>query len=236
MGVSEAWERVAEQWVQWVRASDHDSYWRFHRDAFLPLVPRPGRLTIDVGCGEGRVSRDLQALGHRMIAFDASPTMLAAAREADPDGDYRRADAAALPLDDGVADLAVAFMSLQDVDDMAGAVGEIARVLEPGGRFCLAVVHPINSVGSFDGDEDDAVFHIRDSYFESRAYVEPLELDGLSMVFHSYHHSLSSYLAPLERNGLLVEAVREPPTPPGVMRTERWTRLPLFLHVRAVKP
>jgi ubiquinone/menaquinone biosynthesis C-methylase UbiE len=235
MGVSEAWERVAEQWVQWVRATDHDSYWRFHRDAFLPLVPAPGHLTLDVGCGEGRVSRDLMALGHRVIAFDASPTMLAAARAADPGGDYRVGDAAALPLDDVTADVVVAFMSLQDVDDMAGAVGEIARVLRPGGRVCLAVVHPINSAGSFDGDEDDAVFHIRDSYFEPRAYVEPLERDGLAMVFHSYHHSLSGYFAPLEQNGLLVEAVREPPTPPGVMRTERWTRLPLFLHVRAVK-
>ena len=79
------------------------------------------------------------------------------------------------------------------------------------------------------------MFEIRSSYFDSRAYVEPLERDGLSMVFHSYHHSLSSYLAPLEQHGFLVEAVREPPTPPGAMRTERWTRLPLFLHVRAVK-
>jgi SAM-dependent methyltransferase len=236
VGVSEAWEGVADQWVQWVRKTDHDSYWRFHRDAFLPLVPPPGELTVDVGCGEGRVARDLRKLGHRVIAFDASPTMLAAAREADPEGDYRLADAAELPLDDACADIAVAFMSLQDVDDMPGAVREIARVLRPGGRFCMAVVHPINSAGSFDSDEDDAVFHIRGSYFESRPYVEPLERDGVSITFHSYHHSLASYLAPLEETGLLVEAVREPPAPYGRMRTNRWTRLPLFLHVRALKP
>ena len=236
MGVSEAWERVAGQWVRWTRTSGHDSYWRFHRDTFLPLVPPPGELTIDVGCGEGRVARDLKALGHRVTAVDASPTMLAAAREADPGGDYRLADAAALPLDDACADLAVAFMSLQDVDDMTGAVGEIARVLRGGGRFCMAVVHPVNSAGSFESDDDDSPFRIEGSYFESHPYVQPLERDGLSITFHSYHHSLAAYLAPFEKLGLLIEAVREPPAPHGSLRTNRWARVPLFLHVRALKP
>jgi SAM-dependent methyltransferase len=236
MGVSEAWERIAAEWVAWVRKNDHDSYWRFHRDQFLPLVPPPGGLTVDVGCGEGRVTRDLKALGHRVISVDASPTMLAAARDADPDGDYRLADAAALPLDDASADLAVAFMSLQDVDDLAGAVRELARVLRPGGRLCMAVVHPLNSGGGFESDDDDAAFRIEGSYFESRSYVQPIESDGLTMTFHSYHHSLESYLRPLEENGFLLEAVREPRTPAGASRTDRWTRLPLFLHVRAVKP
>jgi hypothetical protein len=109
-------------------------------------------------------------------------------------------------------------------------------VLAPGGRLCLAVVHPLNSAGTFESDDADAPFRIEGSYFESRAYVQPLEQDGLTMTFHSYHHSLTSYFAPLEQAGLLVEAVREPPTPPGSMRTERWGRLPLFLHVRAVRP
>jgi ubiquinone/menaquinone biosynthesis C-methylase UbiE len=236
MGVTDAWERVAGQWVEWARAPDHDSYWRFHRDAFLPLVPPPGELTLDVGCGEGRLARDLKALGHRVVALDASPTMLAAARAADPKGDYRVADAAALPFDDGVADAAVAFMSLQDVDDMPGAVREIARVLRPGGRFCMAVVHPINSAGAFESDDDNAPFRIEGSYFESRSYAQPLERGGLSMIFHSYHHSLASYLAQFEETGLLVEAVREPPAPRGRLRTDRWTRVPLFLHVRALKP
>lgn len=236
MGVSREWERQAEQWVEWSRKTEHDSYWRFHRDAFLPLLPPPGHLTVDVGCGEGRVSRDLRALGHRVVAIDASPTMLAAALEADPDGDYRLADAAELPLEDSCADLVVAFMSFQDVDDMAGAVREAVRVLRPRGRLCMAVVHPINSAGTFASDDEDATFRIDRSYFESTAYTQPLERDGLSMTFHSYHHSLESYVRPLEDGGLVIEAVREPIPPAGSMRTERWRRLPLFLHLRAVKP
>ena len=240
MRLSDAWEDVAAEWIRWARAPAHDTYWLFHRERFLELVPPPGELTLDVGCGEGRVSRDLQELGHRVISFDASPTMLAGAREADPEGDYRLADAAALPLDDACADLVVAFMSLQDVDDMPGAVCEIGRVLRPGGRACIAVVHPLNSAGKFESDDDDSPFVITGSYLDESRTVDLFERDGYRMTFHSAHHPLEAYSRPLEEAGLLVEAIREPKSatldgrPAG--RTNRWLRVPLFLHVRAVKP
>ena len=50
----DAWDRHAGEWISWARAPGHDSDWRFHRDAFLQLVPPPGRLTLDMRCGEGR--------------------------------------------------------------------------------------------------------------------------------------------------------------------------------------
>ena len=105
MDLRGAWERNAADWVRWARKPGHDSYWRFHRRRFLDLVPPAGRLTLDVGCGEGRVTRDLTELGHRVVGLDASETMVAAARDADPSGDYLVADAAALPFPDGQADL-----------------------------------------------------------------------------------------------------------------------------------
>src|SRR5688500_12354530 len=154
LSLSEAWEREAAQWIVWARAPGHDSYWRFHRDQFLQLVPEPGRLTLDIGCGEGRLTRDLKARGHTVVGLDASSTLIAAARAADPGGDYRLVDAAQLPLADGCSDLAIAFMSLQDFDDMPRAVTEIGRVLRPGARACIAVVHPLNSAGTF-ADETD---------------------------------------------------------------------------------
>ena len=82
--------------------------------------------------------------------------MVAYAREADPEGEYMVASGSELPFADGFADLVIAFMSLQDMDDADGAVREARRVLEPGGRFCVALVHPINSGGRFEGDEEEA--------------------------------------------------------------------------------
>jgi ubiquinone/menaquinone biosynthesis C-methylase UbiE len=228
----DAWEAEAQNWVAWARRAGHDSYGRFHRDAFLELLPPPGERTLDVGCGEGRLARDLTALGHRVVAVDASPSLVAHAREADPGGEYHIADGAELPFPDASADLVLAFMSLQDMDDPAGAVREAGRVLEPGGRFCIALVHPINSAGEFESKEPDAAFVIRDSYFEQRRYVDVMEKEGFEMTFTSDHRSLEGWLRPLADTGFLLERVREVPASDN----PRWARLPLFLHVRALKP
>jgi ubiquinone/menaquinone biosynthesis C-methylase UbiE len=133
-----AWEHHAAEFVAWARAPDHDSYPQFHCELFLPLVPPPGRRTLDLGCGEGRVSRDLKAMGHRVVGVDVLATMLTAAREMDSSIDACLADAARLPFEDGSFDCVVAFMSLQDVDQMPAAIEEAASVLETGGRLCLA--------------------------------------------------------------------------------------------------
>jgi ubiquinone/menaquinone biosynthesis C-methylase UbiE len=227
----EAWEENADDWARWARTPGHDTYWKFHRDRFLELVPPPGRLTLDVGCGEGRLARDLKQLGHNVVAVDASPTLVLLAREADPELEVHVADAAALPFDDGAADLALAFMSLMDMDDMTGAVGEIARVLEPGGRLVVAVVHPINSAGTFASDEAGSPFVMPGSYFDRREYRESIERSGLQMTFASRHHTFADYVNTLIGAGFVVDAVRE-------IEEEgdpRWSRQPLFLHLRALK-
>jgi len=70
--LSVGWEAEARQWIQWARTPGHDSYWRFHRDQFLRLLPPPGRQTLDIGCGEGRLARDLKTRAsyrwHRQFA------------------------------------------------------------------------------------------------------------------------------------------------------------------------
>jgi ubiquinone/menaquinone biosynthesis C-methylase UbiE len=89
--------------------------------------------TIRIGCGEGRLTRHLKQLGHNIVGIDASPSLVAAARAHDSSIDVRVADAAALPLEEATGDLAIAFMSLHDIDPMPAAAREIARVLAPGG-------------------------------------------------------------------------------------------------------
>ena len=105
--VESSWEHEAENWVRWVRTPGHDAYW-YYRDSFLDgIVPPPGRQTLEIGCGEGRVTRDLKARGHRGVAIDSSPTLLRYARDADPGGRYELADAAALPFTAATFDLVV---------------------------------------------------------------------------------------------------------------------------------
>jgi SAM-dependent methyltransferase len=238
MSLSEHWERHAADWTRWARAPGHDSYWRFHRDRFLELLPPPGRLTLDVGCGEGRVSRDLKALGHEARAFDASPALLEAARASDPSLEAAVADAAALPLEDGAADFVVSFMVLMNVDNLAAVVLEAARVLEPGGRLCVGITHPINTAGEFDSEDADSDFVIRRSYFEPHRRELPADRAGLKMTFLDAHRPLQDYSAALEAAGFLIERIREigdDEDPPQRESQLRWRRVPLFLHVPAVR-
>jgi SAM-dependent methyltransferase len=231
MHLQDAWERNAADWLVWARTPGHDSYWRFHRDEFFQLLPPPGRLTLDIGCGEGRLTRDLQAAGHRTIGVDASPTLIEAAGAADPEGEYVLSDAARLPFPDGHADLAVAFMSLQDMDDMAGAVREATRVLEPGGRFVVAVVHPINSGHQLEREHPERPLVMTQDYFDRRRYGDTFERDGLSITFESRHWTLQDYFDAILGAGLLVDGLREV----GDNDHQRWSRYPLFLHVRALR-
>jgi ubiquinone/menaquinone biosynthesis C-methylase UbiE len=233
MNLREAWEGQAAHWIRWARKPGHDTYWRFHRQQFLSSLPSPGRLTLDIGCGEGRLTRDLAALGHRVVGVDVSPSMLAAAREADPDGEYVETDAATLPFDDGVADLAIAFMSLMDMDDMHAAVREIARVLEPGRSLLATVVHPLNSAGNFVPREgDETAPYVMHSYREARRYADTIGREGLEMTFESMHYSLEDYWRALRDSGFAVDELRELYDD----ENPRWRRVPLFLRLDARKP
>jgi SAM-dependent methyltransferase len=226
------WEEQAPNWIRWAREPNHDSYWRFHRDGFLALLPAPGRLTLDIGCGEGRVSRDLRELGHRVVGVDQSPSMIAAARDADPEGEYVEADSAALPFEDGSADLAIAFMSLMDMDDMPAGVRELARVLEPGGLFVASIVHPLNSAGQFvprDGGEDAP--YVIHSYREQRRYADTIERAGLPMTFNSTHFTLEDFWRAFRDSRLVVTDLHEIYDDDN----PRWSRVPLFLRLDAVR-
>jgi SAM-dependent methyltransferase len=231
----EAWEANAKDWIAWSRAPGHDSYWRFHRDAFLPLVPPPGRVTLDVGCGEGRVGRDLTHLGHQVVGIDGSPTMAAAAATHPDSGTtVLVGDAAALPLRDGIADCAIAFMSLQDIDQMEAAVREIARVLKAGSRFVVAITHPLNTAGHFKTgpEEGSRPFVIEDSWFERRPMADTCERGGFTMTFHTEHRPLRDYTDALANAGFLIERMREVGEPDPA---DKWHRIPLFLHIRAIR-
>jgi len=229
------WEQEADNWAKWARTSEHDAYWQY-RDAFFDqIVPPPGRCTLEVGCGEGRVARDLDKRGHRVIAIDRSRRLLHDAKEADPAGIYLLANAAALPLADQSCDLVVAYNSLMDVADMPTTVSEAARVLAPNGRFCVCITHPLNNAGHFLSSESDSTFEITGSYFGRRRFEDTVERNGLKMTFRGWSTALEDYTRAFERAGLLIEALREPLPAATTGHYAPWQRIPMFLTMRLVK-
>jgi SAM-dependent methyltransferase len=229
--LSERWNVLANDWIRWARAPGHDSYWRFHRDAFFKLVPSPGQLTVDIGCGEGRVTRDLRSAGHRVFGLDLSAAMCRATLTHKKRSLVVTADARKLPLPAGTVDCAVAFMSLQDIDNMAVAVREVARVLAPGGSFVIAIIHPMYSGGGFgEGRAADAPFTVSKSYFQPDLCSRTDTLNNLTMTFYREHRPLQDYTDALTDAGFVIEKLNE-----LTDRDQRKPshRIPMFLDILA---
>ncbi len=117
-------------------ASQRSFDWR--RQNILNWIgPHHGRQILDVGCGPGAFVQPLAA-GNRVVGVDFVPAMLSRARER---GLHPvQAHAAALPLPDEIFDLVLCIEVLQCVDDWHEVVGELIRVVKPGGTLVIATL------------------------------------------------------------------------------------------------
>ena len=134
------WELVDEGWGR--RAADFASlsepgncreyvamHHRLHVDA--------GDRLLDVACGSGLAIELARLRGPSCCGIDASPRLIAVARDRNPDCDIRVGDMNALPWDPATFDVVTSFRGIWGTTP--GAVGEIHRVLRPGGRVGITV-------------------------------------------------------------------------------------------------
>jgi SAM-dependent methyltransferase len=92
---------------------------------------------IDVACGAGFAIELARARGATCSGIDASSRLVAVARDRNPDADVRVGDMHAMPWADGSFDVATSFRGVWGTTP--AALGEIHRVLAPGGRLGLTV-------------------------------------------------------------------------------------------------
>ncbi|MCU7722208.1 methyltransferase domain-containing protein [Actinoplanes sp. KI2] len=116
----------------------------YKRRSVVGLDLHPGQIVLDVGCGPGTdLGRLADAVGPggSVIGVDRDPLMLAEARRrhaATAGVEVRAGDIHDLPFADASVDRARADRMLQHVRDPQSAVGEVRRVLRPGGLFGTA--------------------------------------------------------------------------------------------------
>lgn len=125
---------------------------------------RPGERVLDVGCGTGLIARRAATVVGEtgtVTGVDVAPDMIELAKTLPVDGaptEWHVGDAAALPFEDESFDVVLSQMALMFVQDRRAAVGEIHRVLTPGGRVAFNTPGPIQP--PFELMEQAIVAHI----------------------------------------------------------------------------
>jgi SAM-dependent methyltransferase len=226
----EHWSRVCKAWIEWARAPNHDAFWAY-RESLIAFMGRGEGEALEVGCGEGRVSRELKGCGYRVTALDPVWELVKAASEARSADGYAVGLGTELPFEDARFDLVMAYNVLMDVEDVPAVLKEIRRVLRPAGTLVLSIVHPFSDRGRFATTQATSPFVIQDSYFGWKRFEATEERNGLRMHFAGWSRPLEAYATALADAGLAITSLREPvPSADGM---QRWTRIPLFLWLKA---
>jgi SAM-dependent methyltransferase len=137
------WEAHADWWIEGFTDGADPEY----EEQILPMAAAElagARRVLDVGCGDGQISRLAVALGaETVIGIDPTWNQLTVAKERDGGARYARSGAAAMPFPDGTFDAVVACLVFEHIRDVDDAIAEVARVLAAGGRFCFFLNHPL---------------------------------------------------------------------------------------------
>ena len=162
------------------------------------LTAKSGSRVIDLGCGNGALTRKLADKGYRVMGVDASPEMIALAREAHPELTFSCEDALAFTLEKPAdAIFSNAVFHWIDADKQDALIANVARNLAPGGEL-------VCEFGGYGNGE--AVHGTLERCFEAR---------GLAYPRMFFFPTVGQYAPMLERHALLVEfaVLFDRPTP-----------------------
>ena len=232
------WETHAEWWIDGFTDGADPEY----EEQILPLAAAElagARRVLDVGCGDGQVSRLAVKLGAELvIGLDPTWNQVRVASERGGGAMFLKAGAGRLPFADASFDAVVACLVFEHIRDVDDAIGEVARVLAPGGRFCFFLNHPLLQTPN-SGWIDDQFLDPPEQYWRIGPYLiedETIEEVEKGVFIPFIHRPLSRYVNALADSGLLLERMVEPVPPPGfIARAEEYaaaSTIPRLLYLR----
>lgn len=214
-----SWEKV-ENWYDKIVGLEGHYY---HQNVIIPgalklLDLKEGSKLLDIGCGQGVLSRHIPDKMIDYVGIDFSPSLIKSARRASPikKFQFHTADACKpLPIKDTDFTHAAIILALQNMEDPLCVIQNAAKHLKPGGKLLIALNHPcfrIPRQSSWQIDESKKMQYRRvDRYFTPMKI--PLQAEpskgAASVQTLSYHHPLSSYTAWLKEAGFKIILIEE---------------------------
>lgn len=217
-----SWGNVATWYGEHLAEAD-----TYHAKVVLPNLLRvlnlkKGEAVLDLACGEGFFSRAFAKAGTQVVGADISKELIAKAKQ-QGGATFHVSPATKLAFaKDHSFDAVVCVLALQNIEDLAGTLKEVSRVLKQDGRFVMVLNHPAFRVlkrSSWGWDEQTKAQYRRIDGYLSGAKV------AVDMAPHStgsgqagkkekvhtvsFHRSLQDFFKPLSANGLAVTKLEE---------------------------
>jgi len=210
-----------EQNAQWWQDGFTDGVDPEYEEQIIPLVAEclhGARRVLDIGAGEGQLSRLAVKCGaDTVVGADPTWAQLTVARERGGGPAWVRGVAESMPFADGSFDAALACLVFEHIPEHEPAIAEVARVLEPGGRFVFLLNHPLLQAPN-SGWVIDHV--LEEEYWRIGPYLVPdVSMEELApgVILPFVHRPLSHYVNAMAAHGLLVERMDEPTPPEGFL-------------------
>ena len=188
---------MADRWDSSLYDDRHSFVWQKAGDLIELLNPQPGQRILDLGCGTGHLTAQINARGADVVGLDASASMIAQARQNYPQLKFVLGDARSFRFDEQF-DAVFSNAVLHWIPAAAEVVASVGRALKSGGRFVLEM----GGKGNISRIVD--------------ALTSVLEASGYPAVNPWYYPSAGEYATLLEQHGFQVEAL---------WMFDRWTKL-----------
>ena len=133
------WEEHANWWIDGFTDGADPEY----EEQILPLAAGElgdARTILDIGCGDGQISRMMASVGATVIGIDPTWNQISVAHERGGGAHYARSTADELPFADASFDATVACLVFEHIDAVDAAIAEVARVTKPGGQIYITPV------------------------------------------------------------------------------------------------
>jgi SAM-dependent methyltransferase len=200
--------------------------------ALLPNVQ--GMSVLDLGCGDGRLCRELADMGAvRVVGVDPSARMLALAsqRTASPAVTYLQAFAEDVVVEEGGFDLVVSSLALHYVADLGCLLVRVGSWLRTDGWLVVTMEHPMRTADPARSFEPGIVDHYATEGRRDQSWF----VDGVV----KYHRRVSTILNAVMAAGFDLRAIEEPTPVPGALASrpdlDLYNRRPSILALAAVK-
>lgn len=166
----------------------HSFVFQYGEGVLELLDVKPGERVLDLGCGTGHLAKKIQEHGAEVIGIDASPEMIAQAKENYPELDFSVANGADFSFDEPF-DAVFTNATLHWIHDADGVIKSVYKALKPGGRF----------VGEFGGKGNNRLMlAATETVLRKHGYVKG------DFIHPWYYPSTAEYATRLEAGGFRV--------------------------------